>query len=60
MTIREIEQATGRSHSHVDSVVRYLKRHELIRLYGNRGSAALYTSMPNTGLKETDDALAAA
>jgi hypothetical protein len=60
MTLKEIEAATGRSHSHIDSVVRYLKQHELIRLYGKRGVASIYTSMPTTGLKETDDALAVA
>lgn len=60
LTIKQIEMATGRSHSHIDSSVRYLRDHELVRLAGRKGMANLYAPMTNTGLKETDSAAYAA
>lgn len=60
LPIKEIEERSGRSHSHIDSVVRYLRDHDLIRLDGKRGTAYVYALMPNTGLKETENAANAA
>ena len=58
LTLKEIEDRAGWSHSHVDSTVRYLRKHEMVRLAGKRGTANVYTPMPNgsTGLKETEHA----
>ena len=56
LTIRELVERTQWSHSHIDSSIRYLRRHEIVRLNGKRGTANLYSPMPNhTGLKETED-----
>jgi hypothetical protein len=57
LPIKEIERLSGWSHSHVDSTVRYLRRHEMIRLAGRDGTANLYAPMPNQPvLKEAEDA----
>ena len=45
MSIKDIEKQTGRSHSHVDGAVRYLRANELIRLAGKRGTAYVYAPM---------------
>lgn len=61
LSIKAIEERSGRSHSNVDSTVRYLRAHELIRLAGKRGTAYVYALMETQPvLKEAESAANAA
>lgn len=58
MSIKEIEQRTGRSHSATDYTVRYLRNQEMVRLAGKRGTANVYAPMNSTALKEAENGAA--
>lgn len=57
LPIKEIEQKAGWSHSHTDQTIRYLRKHEMVRLAGKEGTAHVYAPMNgSSGLKETEHA----